>query len=149
MSSHFASVHPELVQAVGAVAGLRAPVGPVRRPVPIISFHGTKDRINPYDGSGTQRWNESVPDAAKVWALANGIAARATEVAVSPTLTRTTYGEEGQPGEVTLWTSRGAGHTWPGAHLGPVASLFLGRTSREIDATKTIWEFGLRHTDDP
>jgi poly(3-hydroxybutyrate) depolymerase len=68
---------------------------------------------------------------------------------VSPTLTRTTYGAEGQPGEVTLWTSRGAGHTWPGAHLGLLASLFLGRTSREIDATKSIWEFGLRHTGDP
>jgi hypothetical protein len=27
--------------------------------------------------------------------------------------------------------------------------LFLGRTSREIDASKSIWEFGLRHADDP
>lgn len=68
---------------------------------------------------------------------------------MSPTLTRTTYGAEGQPGEVTLWTSRGAGHTWPGGHLGLLLSLFLGRTSREIDATKSIWEFGLRHADDP
>ena len=64
-------------------------------------------------------------------------------------LTRTTYGAEGQPGEVTLWTSRGAGHTWPGGHLGLLLSLFLGRTSREIDATKSIWEFGLRHAGDP
>jgi poly(3-hydroxybutyrate) depolymerase len=50
---------------------------------------------------------------------------------------------------VTLWTSRGAGHTWPGGHLGLLLSLLLGRTSREIDATKSIWEFGLRHADDP
>jgi poly(3-hydroxybutyrate) depolymerase len=50
---------------------------------------------------------------------------------------------------VTLWTPRGAGHTWPGAHLGLLLSLFLGRTSREIDATTLIWEFGLRHADDP
>ena len=149
MSSLFAGVHPELVQAVGAVAGLRSPVVPVHRPVPIVSFHGTKDRINPYAGSGTQRWNESVPDAARAWALANGITTPPAEVAVSPTLTRTTYGAEGQPGEVTLWTSRGAGHTWPGGHLGLLLSLFLGRTSREIDATKSIWEFGLRHAGDP
>jgi polyhydroxybutyrate depolymerase len=149
MSSLFASVHPELVQAVGAVAGLRSPGVSVHRPVPIVSFHGTNDRINPYGGSGTQRWNESVPDAARAWALANGITAPPAEVAVSPTLTRTTYGAEGQPGEVTLWTSRGAGHTWPGGHLGLLLSLFLGRTSREIDATKSIWEFGLRHAADP
>ncbi len=149
MSSLFASVHPELVQAVGAVAGLRSPGVPVHRPVPILSFHGTNDRINPYGGSGTHRWNESVPDAARAWALANGITAPPAEVAVSPTLTRTTYGAEGQPGEVTLWTSRGAGHTWPSGHLGLLLSLFLGRTSREIDATKSIWEFGLRHAGDP
>jgi polyhydroxybutyrate depolymerase len=149
MSSRFASVHPELVQALGAVAGLRSPAVPVRRPVPVLSFHGTNDRINPYRGSGTQRWNESVPDAALAWALANGITAAPAEVPVSPALTRTTYGAEGQPGEVTLWTSRGAGHTWPGGHPGLLLSLFLGRTSREIDATKSIWEFGLRHAGDP
>jgi polyhydroxybutyrate depolymerase len=149
MSSLFASVHPEFVQAVGAVAGLRSPGGAVRRPVPILSFHGTKDRINPYAGSGTQRWNESVPDAAGAWALANGITDPPTELAVSSTLTQTTYGAEGQPGEVTLWTSRGAGHTWPGGHLGLMLSLSLGRTSKEIDATKSIWEFGLRHAGDP
>jgi len=149
MSSHFASVHPELVQAVGAVAGLRSPSAAVQRPVPILSFHGTKDRVNPYGGSGTPRWNESVPDAARDWALANGIADPPTEVAVSPTLTRTTYGAEGEPGEVTLWTSRGAGHSWPGGHLGLMLSLYLGRTSREIDATKSIWDFGLRHAGDP
>ena len=89
MSSLFASVHPELVQAVGAVAGLRSPSVPVHRSVPILSFHGTKDRINPYGGSGTQRWNESVPDAARAWALANGITAPPAEGDVSPTLTRT------------------------------------------------------------
>ena len=107
------------------------------------------DRINPYEGSGTQRWNESVPDAARAWAQANGITAPPAEVTVSRTLTRTTYGAEGRPGEVTLWTSRGAGHTWPGGHLGLLASLFLGRASREIDATQSIWEFGQRHAADP
>jgi len=82
MSSFFAGVHPELVQAVGAVAGLRSPALAVRRSVPILSFHGRKDRINPYGGSGTPRWNESVPDAARAWARANGITAPPTEVPV-------------------------------------------------------------------
>jgi polyhydroxybutyrate depolymerase len=149
MSSLFASVHPELVQAVGAVAGLRSPVVPLHRPIPVLAFHGTRDRINPYAGSRTPRWNESVPDAAHAWALANGITAPPVEVAVSRTLTRTTYGAAGQPGEVTLWTSTGAGHTWPGGHIGVLLRLLLGRTSREIDASQSIWEFGLRHDGDP
>jgi polyhydroxybutyrate depolymerase len=149
MSCFFACVHPELVQAVGAVAGLRSPSLPVHRSVPILSFHGSKDRVNLYGGSGTERWNESVPAAAQAWARANGITDPPKEVAVSPTLTQTTYGAEGQPGEVTLWTSRKAGHTWPGGHLGLLLSLYLGRTSREINATTSIWGFGLRHAGDP
>jgi len=48
MSGLFATVHPDLVQPVGAVAGLRAPGGPVHRSVTILAFHGTKDGLNPY-----------------------------------------------------------------------------------------------------
>ena len=59
---------------------------------------------------------------------------------------RTTYGAEGEPGEVTLFTSKGAGHTWPGGHLGLFLRLFLGRTSTEIDATTRIWDFDRAHT---
>ncbi len=69
-------------------------------------------------------------------------------VAVSPTLTRTTYGAEGKPGEVTLFTSKGAGHTWPGGHLGLFLRLLLGRTSMEIDATSRIWDFARVHAGD-
>jgi polyhydroxybutyrate depolymerase len=146
MACHVAATHPEVVAAVGAVAGIRAPDGPaLSRPVPIVAFHGTADRINPYDGSGTARWNESVGESARRWALSNGVAAEPATVVVSPSLTRTTYGGEGQPGEVTLWTSRGAGHTWPGSRLGLFLRLFLGRTTTEIDATAQIWSFAQRH----
>ncbi len=150
MSSLFAAARPETVRMVGAVAGLRAPdVAPLTRPVPILAFHGTSDRINPYAGSGTTRWDESVPESARRWAEANGHAGPPTETAVSPSLTRTTYGAEGEPGEVTLWTSKGAGHTWPGTRLGPFLRLILGRTSVEIDATERIWAFARAHAGDP
>lgn len=150
MACHFASVHPETVIMAGAVAGLRAPDAPVlSRPVPVLAFHGTADRINPYDGSGTPRWDESVPEAARRWAAANGASSEPTTVAVSPTLNRTTYGSEGQPGEVTLWTAKGAGHTWPGAQLGLFLRMLLGRTTNEIDATDRIWCFAQRHWPEP
>jgi polyhydroxybutyrate depolymerase len=146
MSCHFAAARADAVAMVGAVAGLRSPRGrPLSRPVPVVAFHGTADRINPYSGSGTPRWDESVPEAARCWAVANGVSTPPNEVAVSGSLSRTTYGVEGQGGEVTLWTVRGAGHTWPGGRLGLLLRMFLGRTNTEIDAADEIWAFAQRH----
>jgi polyhydroxybutyrate depolymerase len=150
MSCYFAATRSDLVTMVGAVAGLRAQgTHPPTRPVPILAFHGTADRINPYGGGSTARWDESVPDAARRWAQANGLPPEPAVHTVSPTLTRTTYGVENGAGEVTLWTSQGAGHTWPGAHLGLFLRLFLGRTSQEMDATREIWSFAGRHAGEP
>ena len=150
MSCVLAAARADLVSAVGAVAGLRFGGGHIpARPVPILAFHGTADRINPYNGGNTPRWDESVEDSARQWAAANRIPEQPEVVAVSPTLTRTTYGDEGKPGEVTLFTSNGAGHTWPGGHLGLFLRLYLGRTSAEINATSRIWEFDRAHAGEP
>jgi polyhydroxybutyrate depolymerase len=146
MSCVLAAARADLVSAVGAVAGLRSGDGHApTRPVPILAFHGTADRINPYRGGNTARWDESVEESARRWAGFNAMPEQPEVVAVSPTLTRTTYGAEGRPGEVTLFTSKGAGHTWPGGHLGLFLRLLLGRTSTEIDATSTIWDFARAH----
>jgi polyhydroxybutyrate depolymerase len=146
MSCVFAAARADLVSAVGAVAGLRFGGQHVpARPVPILAFHGTADRINPYLGGNTPRWDLGVEESARQWAVANRVPEQPEVVAVSPTLTRTTYGAEGNPGEVTLFTSKGAGHTWPGAHPGLFMRLLLGRTSAEIDATSKIWEFERAH----
>jgi polyhydroxybutyrate depolymerase len=139
MASRFASLQTREVAVLGAVAGLRAPPGAtVARPVRVVAFHGTSDRINPYAGSGTARWNESVMDAAIAWARANGVPAEPREEAVSPTLTRVSFGGEEEPDTVTLWVSKGAGHTWPGSRLPLLYRLFLGKTSFELDATTEI-----------
>ncbi len=139
MSCHFASLRPELVSMVGAVAGLRAPSRPtLSTPVPMYAFHGTSDRINPYRGSGTARWDESVPDAAMQWAIANGAGPEPVRTQVSSHVSRTSYGADGAPNEVVLWTIRGGGHTWPGSPLGLLLWLFLGKTTTEIDATALI-----------
>ena len=149
MSCVLAAARADLVSAVGAVAGLRfaGPHTPTR-PVPILAFHGTADRINPYGGGNTPRWDESVEESARRWAAANGTPEQPEVIAVSSTLTRTTYGGEGKPGEVTLFTSKGAGHTWPGAHLGFFLRLLLGRTTMEVDATSKIWDFARAHAGD-
>ncbi len=144
MASHFASIRPDAVSVVGAVAGLRAPSPPSpapsasTRPVRILAFHGTADRINPYGGAGTGRWNESVPDAAERWAHSNGADPNPRTVEVDRHVTRTTYGDDGAANGVILWTIRGGGHTWPGTRLGLIAGLILGHTTTEIDATALI-----------
>lgn len=140
MSSRFASLHPEKVMILAAVAGLRAPArATLEVPVRVLAFHGTSDRINPFGGSATPRWNESVLDAAQAWARANGHSVEAAQEVVSPTLTRLSFGSDGEPGAVTLWVSQGAGHTWPGSRLPLVLRLMLGRTSHEVDATAETW----------
>jgi polyhydroxybutyrate depolymerase len=139
MACHLASVRPDLVSLVGAVAGVRAPtVARPSRPVPVLAFHGTADRINPYAGKGDARWNESVPDAVRGWAVANGLDPHPTVTEVSPHVSEARYGGPGEPGEVALWTVRGGGHTWPGTRLGPLVRLILGSTTTEIDATALI-----------
>ena len=145
-SCQLAWERPDLVGAVGAVAGVRSgvPPGP-GMPVPVVAFHGTDDRINPYAGGHDARWDISVPEAVTNWARANQVADRPTEESVTPTLARWTFGDVGGPGEVTLWTSQGAGHTWPGGYLPLIARGVLGRTSTEIDATDTIWRFYRQH----
>ncbi len=113
MSCYYAATRAEEIAAVAAVAGLRAPQLPPARPVPVIAFHGLADRINPYTGGRSDRWRESVPDAARAWAASNGVENTKTVSEPSPTLTKTSYGET-TPAEVTLWTFKTAGQTWPG-----------------------------------
>ena len=140
MSSRFGASHPDRVMLVGAIAGLRAhrPAGWNGR-CRVVAFHGTADRINRFEGGATARWGESVLDAAKAWAEANGHSTEPESEDVTRSLTRLNFGVQEEPGAVTLWVSRGAGHTWPGSRLPLALRLFLGRTSNEIDATAEVW----------
>ena len=140
MASRFASAGRNPVRVLGAVAGLRMPaVQRLDAPVRVVAFHGTRDRINPYDGGRTARWRESVPDAAAAWARANGHSDAPDRAELTPSLTRLSYGPADHPGAVTLWVCRGAGHTWPGTRLTLGLRLFLGRVSHDVDATAEIW----------
>jgi polyhydroxybutyrate depolymerase len=97
MSCRFAAAEAGMVSMVGAVGGVRAPVGHPQRPVPVLAFHGTADRINPYAGSGTGRWVESVPDAVRAWGRANGHPGPPAVVQMSSTLTAPPTGSPAVP----------------------------------------------------
>lgn len=147
MACQLAAAHSPLVGTLGAVAGLRSPASSaLESAVPVLAFHGTADRINPYRGHGRGGWKESVPAAAAAWARANGVDPAPAETTSSSHLTALRHGHSGDPGEVVLWACHGAGHTWPGGRLThPLLRLWMGRTSSEIDATDTLWQFYLRH----
>jgi polyhydroxybutyrate depolymerase len=147
MACRYAAARAEEVAAVGAVAGLRAPPTEPSQPVPVVAFHGLADRSISYlSGQGRYRTG-SIPAAARAWAIANALEAKRSELRISPTLTKTSYGE-GSPGEVTLWTFAGADQTWPGGAGALVLRPFLGRTSKELDASEEIWRFFRRHLAD-
>jgi polyhydroxybutyrate depolymerase len=84
MASALACRIADRLAAIAPVAGLRAgrpdpddPTVPeiedcrLGRPVPVVSFHGQEDFVNPYPGNLDLRWGYSVPVAAQTWARIN------------------------------------------------------------------------------
>lgn len=117
-----------------------------RRPVPMISFHGTADRVVPYEGGTSWVWDGSFPDVsewAANWARRNRCGPDTVESAVAADVTRRDYKDCADDAAVVLFTIHGGGHTWPGG--GPLPEWFLGPTSRSVDATREMWAFFQEH----
>ncbi|MDP7014416.1 MAG: hypothetical protein QGG36_01310, partial [Pirellulaceae bacterium] len=58
------------------------------------------------------------------------------------TIVRKVYGEGRNGSEVVLIEIHGGGHTWPGQRT---RVRFLGKTTMNISANKTMWEFFQKH----
>lgn len=137
---------PDVFAAVGSVAGLYTyPLdGSVRvRPVPLIAFHGSLDRIVPI-GGGVRRLRHDVPAVAE-WMAGYALRCGCTERTEEHLglLDRVRYA--GGPGdaEVVWYTVRDGGHTWPGGV--PLPEAITGPTSDAVDATALLWDFFDRH----
>jgi polyhydroxybutyrate depolymerase len=154
MTHRLACEAADLVTAAGMVA---APVGELpggctpSRPIPIMAFHGTADRVVDYQGSGSA--GPSSPDRLGLarrhfaylpapqwtadWAARNGCAPEPETIPPSGDASGVRYTDCDAGVEVVFYTIAGGGHTWPGGlPLPPV-----GKTSRDIDATATMWDF--------
>ncbi len=116
-------------------------------PVPMISFHGTADRLVLYEGRDpfwlSPRPFPSVTEWTANWARRNRCAPNPIESAVAADVTRLEYTNCANDAAVMLYTIRGGGHTWPGGK--PMPEWMLGRTSRSIDATSQMWAFFREH----
>ena len=146
----------------GRVAGIATVAGtmPVElkssckpeRPVPVLLIHGTQDPIVPWNGgpvAGVEDFGTvaSVRETAAFWAASNQC--RGTAVIVPEPDRDPNDGTRVQleifascaaGANVTLVTVEGGGHTWPGGYQ-YLPERFIGRTSRDIDANRVIWEF--------
>jgi polyhydroxybutyrate depolymerase len=116
------------------------------RPVPMIAFHGTADRITPYLGGGSWAARtpfQAVPGFVASWARRNGCAPEPDQSTPAADVSRRTY--KGCRGDavVVLNTIEGGGHTWPGG--APLPEWLAGPTSSSIDATRETWAFFTAH----
>ena len=102
---------------------------------PVISFHGTDDRVVPIEGLPEPWFDPHVSEIMQSWAEHNGCDPEAREERVGADVVR--YSWTGCSAPVEWYLVEGGGHTWPGA----VERERLGHTTNEISATELIWKF--------
>jgi polyhydroxybutyrate depolymerase len=146
---------PGVFAAIAPVAGAPAVAIEERcaatRPVSVISFQGTRDRLMSYEGGNVSRRGQvlSAQRSAALLAQVNGcspppvVTAEPDTVKDGTRVRRSAYGGCREGREVVLYTIEGGGHTWPG---GPAVGRLVGRVSRDLDATRTMLDFFDRHS---
>ena len=122
-------------------------------PLPVVLFHGTEDRLVPYEGGMASLWGFrprglglSARETAAYFADRNGITTAPESRDLGhrdgdrTTVERTDFRQDGRP-PVTLYTIHGGGHVVPG----PGRPLFImGRSTRSLVAAEALGEaFGI------
>jgi polyhydroxybutyrate depolymerase len=137
------------IAAIAPVAGTLALADAhPSRPVPVMHFHGTDDKIVPAEGTGQGRVIRSVDETIRLWCRVNGCPTTPAATTIEDRVDDGTsvackvYGPGNNDAEVVLYEIVGGGHTWPG-QIPPVR--FLGRSTLDISANDLMWEFFQRH----
>jgi polyhydroxybutyrate depolymerase len=137
MAWRLACDRPQVFAAFGFVSGGYLEVCTAAVRPPIILFHGTSDRLLPYDGRGMLM---PVREFTRGWAARDGcrLASEGEVICRRGDATGERWAcSSGQ--EVELYTLDGKGHSWPGSHM--PASI----TSGDVDATVVMWAFFQAH----
>jgi polyhydroxybutyrate depolymerase len=146
----------ELSDRIAAIAPVSGTMGideaKPKRPVPIMHFHGSADRVVPFYGPGKSSPKymtlKYVDDSIRTWVKINKckskpIVEKLEDKADDGTaVTKNTYAAAKDGAEVILIEIEGGGHTWPGKRP-PV--WYLGKSTKDISANDMIWEFFQRH----
>ena len=116
------------------------------RAVSVFSFQGTEDQCNPYaggDGEDTSG-NLSIPDSITTW-VEHASCTESDESHKATATTCVTHTGCAEGAEVTLCTTEGAGHIWPGAKPYALWEVCGGEWIDDLDATREIWRFFEAH----
>lgn len=147
LSNKIAGIAPVAATLLVNIAATCAP----GHPMPVLEIQGTADPLVPYGGGHVAGRGAggnptlSTPATAARWANINGCpteprtTAPPTVVSDGTRVRIDTY-EPCTGAPVVLYTVIGGGHAWPGGEQYlPVA--VVGRTTRQFDASETIWGF--------
>jgi len=141
------------IAAIAPVAGTMA-VATYKptRPVPVLHFHGTADKLVPIEGLGSTPARylgfKSVADTIRIVTQFNNCLPEPTVVALPDTahdntsVTKKIYRAKEGSADVVLYLIENGGHTWPGRQ--PKID-FIGRSTSQIDANDIIWDFFQKH----
>ena len=151
------------VAAVGVVTG--PPVEPPggcnpERPISLIAFYGTDDPLVAYEGgivsesfisklinrSSHPVSFPSVKSYIKAWVDRDGCPLVPEPIPAQGDASGVRYTGCKNASEIVFYTIEGGGHTWPGGR-----PTYVGKTSRDINASQVMWEFFKAHplTDNP
>jgi polyhydroxybutyrate depolymerase len=113
------------------------------RSVPVMHFHGTADRLNPYDGATTSAGFVfvSVEDAIGFWTEKEACPGPVQRTE-SGNIQQDVYAACAQGSTIELYTIQAGEHAWPG---GQAVSPQVGEPTMEISASPLIWEFFAAH----
>ena len=131
----FAAVAP-----VAGVLGIPAEDCQPVRPVPILHFHGTQDALVPYEGSEVLGF-VSVSETFAGWAARDGCTDEPEITFEQDNVSCSTYDECDDGVEVTLCTTEGDGHCWPGHAFCP-----FGVSSTVLHASEAALTFFATHS---
>jgi polyhydroxybutyrate depolymerase len=138
------------------IAAIAPVVGGIAEPFDsVLIFQGTDDPLVPFDGgevAGGKRGRIiSTAETVKKWTQHDGCGPTPETAKILDNdpddgceAERSTWSSCRDGTEVTLYTLRGAGHTWPGGAQ-YLPQRFIGKVCRDIDATQVIWDFFKRH----
>ena len=146
----------DLTDKIAAVASVAAtmpetlvPVCKPSRPISVMFMHGTADPIVHIDGGAILRGrgrNVSLAEASSFWRNFDGTPSKPEthdwpdKAHDGTTIHCDTYSGGKQGVEVVVYTIEGGGHTWPGGTQ-YLPKFLVGKVTRNLDGTQTIWEF--------
>jgi polyhydroxybutyrate depolymerase len=149
MSHVLACELSDRVAAIGGVAGAYfypwEKCNPTR-PVPMIAFHGTDDKIVPFDGGVRPPDGETLPSIQgwmKIYAGENGCDQNPIQLRSIGDVVGIKYSDCKHDANVHFYTIHGGGHSWPGG--GGVPAFIVGYTTQDINATEIMWDFFENH----